>query len=86
MIGNGLGSLSGLEAAVVLAILYLKSVAMFFLAVRLFQYGSISYTSRVNVRTALSNRRSMGAAAGQPTEPNRGATLLARPVTKGQNW
>jgi ABC-2 type transport system permease protein len=54
MIRNGLGSLSLLEAAAVLTILYIGAVLMFFLAVRLFQYGSISYTSKVNIRTALS--------------------------------
>jgi ABC-2 type transport system permease protein len=57
MIRNGLGSLSLLEAAIVLAILYIGAVLMFFLAVRLFQYGSISYTSKVNIRTALGNGR-----------------------------
>jgi ABC-2 type transport system permease protein len=57
MIRNGLGSLSLWEAAVVLAILYIGAVLMFFLAVRLFQYGSISYTSKVNIRTALGNGR-----------------------------
>ncbi|MET4147627.1 ABC-type Na+ efflux pump permease subunit [Arthrobacter sp. UYCo732] len=53
MIRNGLGSLSLLEAA----ILYIGAVLMFSLAVRLFQYGSISYTSKVNNKTALSNGR-----------------------------
>ncbi|MFB9655005.1 ABC transporter permease, partial [Pseudarthrobacter oxydans] len=57
MIRNGLGSLNGVEATIVIAILYTGAVAMFFLAVRLFQYGSISYTSKVNIRTALSSGR-----------------------------
>lgn len=57
MLRNGLGSLNTGEAAIVIAILFIGSVLMFFLAVRLFQYGSISYTSKVNVRTALSNGR-----------------------------
>lgn len=57
MLRNGLGSLSSVEAAIVIAILFIGSVAMFFLAVRLFQYGSISYTSKVNIKTALSNGR-----------------------------
>lgn len=57
MIRNGLGSLTLLEAAIVLAILYIGAVLMFFLAVRLFQYGSISYTSKVNIRTALGRGR-----------------------------
>jgi ABC-2 type transport system permease protein len=57
MIRNGLGSLTAVEATIVLAILYIGAVAMFFLAVRLFQYGSISYTSKVNIRTALGSGR-----------------------------
>lgn len=57
MLRNGLGSLSTIEATIVIAILFIGSVAMFFLAVRLFQYGSISYTSKVNIKTALSDGR-----------------------------
>lgn len=57
MLRNGLGSLSTGEAAIVIAILFIGSILMFFLAVRLFQYGSISYNSKVNIRTALSNGR-----------------------------
>lgn len=54
MLRNGLGSLSIGEAAVVIAILFIGSAIMFRLAVRLFQYGSISYTSKVSIRTAIS--------------------------------
>jgi ABC-2 type transport system permease protein len=57
MIRDGLGYLSPQEAAIVLAIHYIGAVMMFFLAVRLFQYGSTSYTTKVNIRTALSNGR-----------------------------
>lgn len=57
MLRNALGSLSVGEAAIVIAILFVGAVVMFFLAVRLFQYGSISYTSKVNIRTALSSGR-----------------------------
>ncbi len=53
LLRNGLGSLSLPEAAIVIAILFVGAAVMFRLAVRLFQYGSISYTSKVNVRTAL---------------------------------
>ena len=53
LLRNGLGSLSTGEAAIVIAILYIGATLMFRLAVRLFQHGSISYTSRVNIRTAL---------------------------------
>ena len=55
LLRNGLGSLSSGEAAIVIAILFTGAVAMFFLGVRLFQYGSISYNSKVNIRTALSS-------------------------------
>ncbi|TAP38776.1 ABC transporter permease [Arthrobacter sp. S39] len=57
MLRNGLGSLSIGEAAIVIAILFIGSAIMFRLAVRLFQYGSISYTSKVNIKTALSKGR-----------------------------
>lgn len=54
MLRNGLGSLSISEAAIVIAILFIGSALMFRLAVRLFQYGSISYTAKVSIRTAIS--------------------------------
>ncbi|MDF9277399.1 ABC transporter permease [Arthrobacter sp. EH-1B-1] len=57
MLRNALGSLSVAEASIVIAILFIGAVLMFFLAVRLFQYGSISYTSKVNIRTALRSGR-----------------------------
>jgi hypothetical protein len=44
-----------LSRAVVIAILFIGSGLMFRLAVRLFQYGSIAYTNKVNIKTALSN-------------------------------
>lgn len=53
LLRNGFGSLSVLEAAIVIVILYARAAVMLRLAVRLFQYGSISYTSKVNIRTAL---------------------------------
>ncbi|MDD1475512.1 ABC transporter permease [Arthrobacter sp. H16F315] len=53
LLRNGFGSLSLLEAGIVIVILYLGAAVMLRVAVRLFQYGSISYTSKVNVRTAL---------------------------------
>jgi ABC-2 type transport system permease protein len=37
----------------VIVILFVGAAVMLRLAVRLFQYGSISYTSKVNIRTAL---------------------------------
>lgn len=62
LLRNGLGSLSAGEAAIVIAILYIGAAIMFRLAVRLFQHGSTSYTSRVNIRTAL-GRPAKGAPA-----------------------
>lgn len=53
LLRNGFGSLSILEAAIVIAILYVGAAVMLRVAVRLFQYGSISYTSKVSIRTAL---------------------------------
>jgi ABC-2 type transport system permease protein len=37
----------------VIVILYVGAAVMLRVAVRLFQYGSISYTSKVRIRTAL---------------------------------
>jgi ABC-2 type transport system permease protein len=68
LLRNGLGSLSLPEAGIVLAVLYLGSAVMFRLAVRLFQYGSISYTSRVSIRDALAapGTRRRAALGGAP--------------------
>jgi ABC-2 type transport system permease protein len=40
---------------------------MFFLVARLFQYESISYTSKVNIKTALSCGRRTPVTAGKAT-------------------
>lgn len=61
LLRNGLGSLTVGEGAIVIAIVYLGAVLMFYLGVRLFQYGSISYSSKVNIRTALSSGRRLTA-------------------------
>lgn len=53
LLRNALGALSWLEAGIVLVILAITSVVMLRLGVRLFQTGSISYGSRVNIREAL---------------------------------
>jgi ABC-2 type transport system permease protein len=68
LLRNGLGSLSLPEAGIVLAVLYLGSAVMFRLAVRLFQYGSISHTSRVSIRDALAapGTRRRAALGGAP--------------------
>ena len=73
LLRNGFGSLNLLEAGIVIAILFGGAAVMLRLAVRLFQYGSISYTSKVNIRTALragSRRRRVrrGAARRRPAE------------------
>ena len=57
MLRNGLDSLSLWEAAIVIAILFIGWAIMFRLAVRLFQYGSISYTSKVNIKGTHSTGR-----------------------------
>ena len=53
LLRNGFGSLNPLEAGIVILILFVGAAVMLRIAVRLFQYGSISYTSKVNIRTAL---------------------------------
>lgn len=65
LLRNGLGSLSLGEAAIVIAIVFAGAVLMFYLGVRLFQYGSITYTSKVDIRTALTSGRRTRA-AGTP--------------------
>ncbi len=53
LLRNALGTLSWYEAAIVVVILAVMSTVMLRVGVRLFQTGSISYTSRVNIREAL---------------------------------
>ncbi|MGN7200381.1 ABC transporter permease [Arthrobacter sp. SAFR-044] len=53
MLRNGLGSLSGGEAAVVIAELFILGTAAIALAVKLFRHGSIQYTSRVSLRNVF---------------------------------
>jgi ABC-2 type transport system permease protein len=64
LLRNGLGSLSTGEATAVIAILYVGAAAMFLVAVRLFQHGSISYSSKVNIRNALRRARRVPTPAG----------------------
>ncbi|MBP1134790.1 ABC-2 type transport system permease protein [Arthrobacter sp. PvP023] len=68
LLRNAFGSLNIVEAAVVIAILYLGAALMLRMAVRLFQYGSISYTSKVSIRTAL-KAGSRHAVAGPAEHP-----------------
>ncbi len=51
MIRNGLGSLSNLQATIVIAELFILGVLVLRLAVRLFRYGSMEYTKRVSLLT-----------------------------------
>jgi ABC-2 type transport system permease protein len=69
LLRNGFGSLNLLEAGIVIVILFAGAAVMLRLAVRLFQYGSISYTSKVNIRTALRTRSRRAASDAAPTTP-----------------
>ena len=53
MIRNGLGSLSNLQAIIVIAELFILGVLVLRLAIRLFRYGSMEYTKRVSVLTVF---------------------------------
>jgi len=53
MLRNGLGSLSLLESCIVLVEVFGIGLLALRVAVRLFRYGSISYSSKLSVRTAL---------------------------------
>ena len=53
MLRNGLGSLSGGEAAIVIGELLLLGVLVMGLAVKLFRHGSLNYTSRVSLKSLL---------------------------------
>ena len=57
MLRNGLGSLSPLEAALVIAELLVLGALMLRLAVRLFRYGSIEYSRRVPLKAAFARWR-----------------------------
>jgi ABC-2 type transport system permease protein len=62
MLRNSFGSLSPTEAAVVIAELFILGFAALRLAVRLFRYGSISYSKKLSLRDALPRRRAPRAA------------------------
>jgi ABC-2 type transport system permease protein len=72
MLRNGFGSLSVPESIGIIVELFVLGAIVLRIAVRLFRYGSISYTSKVSLRTAF--QRS-GAGAGQlRTSPEKGVT------------
>lgn len=56
LLRNGLGTLSGWEAAIVVVELFVLGVLALRLAVRLFRYGSIEYSTRLPVRAVLRRR------------------------------
>lgn len=56
MIRNGLGTLSTVEAAIVIVELFVLSYVMFRVAVRIFKYGSIEYSRRVRLDAAFAER------------------------------
>ncbi len=55
MLRNAFGTVSPLEATIVIVEQFVLSVVMLRLAVRLFRYGSISYTQKVSIRAVLSS-------------------------------
>jgi ABC-2 type transport system permease protein len=69
LLRNGFGSLNLLEAGIVIAVLFGGAAVMLRVAVRLFQYGSISYTSKVNLRTALRAGSRRPGSDAAPTTP-----------------
>lgn len=56
MMRNGLGSLSNLQATLVIAELFILGVLVLRFAVRLFRYGSMEYTKRVSVLTIFAKK------------------------------
>ncbi|WP_120338748.1 ABC transporter permease [Cryobacterium soli] len=58
MLRNAFGTLNGWEAAVIIIELFLLAALVLQLAVRLFRYGSIQYTSRVSLKTVFARTRS----------------------------
>jgi len=67
MLRNGFGSLSTLEASIVIAELFILGFAALRVAVHLFRYGSISYSSRLSIRNSFRRRDPAGAAPAFPT-------------------
>jgi ABC-2 type transport system permease protein len=56
MLRNGFGSLSPLEAGIVVTELFVLGVIALRLAVRLFRYGSIEYSRKVSLRSVFAGR------------------------------
>jgi ABC-2 type transport system permease protein len=56
MLRNGLGTLSTVEAAIVIVELFVLSYITFRVAVRIFKYGAIEYSGRVSLEAAFAKR------------------------------
>ena len=63
MLRNGLGSLSPLESAIVIAELFTIGLIALRLAVHLFRYGSLEYSRKLSIRNTFHRRHSAGAPA-----------------------
>jgi ABC-2 type transport system permease protein len=57
MLRNGFGSLSPLEAGIVITELFVLGVVALRLAVRLFRYGSIEYSRKVSLRSVFASKQ-----------------------------
>lgn len=57
MLLNGFGTLSTITAVIVIAELFIFGAFMLRIAVRLFRYGSIAYTDKLNLRATLTRKR-----------------------------
>jgi ABC-2 type transport system permease protein len=66
LLRNAFGSLAIRKALIVIAILYIGATVMLRLAIRLFQHRSISYTTKINICTALAARPGRTAAPSTP--------------------
>ncbi|MDN5798188.1 MAG: ABC transporter permease, partial [Intrasporangium sp.] len=66
MVRNGLGSLPGWQAGIVITELIILGTLVLLLAVRIFRYGSIQYTSKVSLTSALGTRSTPPPAATGP--------------------
>jgi ABC-2 type transport system permease protein len=62
LILNAFGSLPLWQAIIIIVELFVLSYIVLRLAVRLFRYGSIEYSSKVRIRDVLSRRSSTGSA------------------------